>query len=543
MGNNNLSELRNILIKAQTHGLDVSDLLRKVDNAITQSKSNSIKVVLMGAFSDGKTTVIGGLTEHLESNMKIAIEESSDELAFYHLPALGYDFEIVDTPGLFGTKEKEISGRQVRYSDITREYISQAHILIYVTDAVNPLKDSHKDILKFVLRDLGKLSSSIFVINKMDNAGYELSDDEDFNRGEKIKSAAFIQKLNETIALSPSERKALNIVCVSADPCGRGLSKHFSLMESYLKKSRINKLREIVIKVAKSSDKGSLKASVNQSSMTDLANQCLHLFQNHLRKSNAQIQDLSDTLGNLRLKSSRVREVTLKNKSLLQSELKTTQNEILTAIDSSSMADFNNTVQIYFGEKGERITQTIDNIFSKYAEMNNAAFNKANIQGTFDKMGDLTKGIIKSMGQVLKHTKISADVVKGARDILASGYKFKPWEAVKFGKTLTKVIGFIGIALDVIMWIKNYNEQKKFEKVKQELKDGCSQAFTQAHSYLSPETKYFENFAPGILFIDQAISNTEDNVKEFKRVNDIIKGFIYNLEKWNSSENNNDFKY
>lgn len=218
MGNNNLSELRNILIKAQTHGLDVSDLLRKVDNAITQSKSNSIKVVLMGAFSDGKTTVIGGLTEHLESNMKIAIEESSDELAFYHLPALGYDFEIVDTPGLFGTKEKEISGRQVRYSDITREYISQAHILIYVTDAVNPLKDSHKDILKFVLRDLGKLSSSIFVINKMDNAGYELSDDEDFNRGEKIKSAAFIQKLNETIALSPSERKALNIVCVSADP-------------------------------------------------------------------------------------------------------------------------------------------------------------------------------------------------------------------------------------------------------------------------------------------------------------------------------------
>lgn len=340
MENNNLVKLKSILLQAQSNGLEVTDLLRKVDDSLSQSKSSTIKVVLMGAFSDGKTTVIGGLTGHLESNMKIAIEESSDELAFYHLPALGHDFEIVDTPGLFGSKEKEIRGRQVRYSEITREYISQAHIVIYVTDAVNPLKDSHKDILKFVLRDLGKLSSSIFVINKMDDAGYELIDDDDFSRGERIKRETFINKLNEIIALTPSERQSLNVVCVAANPNGRGLDTHFTRMDSYLKRSRMSKLRETVLKVATASDKNSLRTGVEKSSVTDLAAQSLQVFRKHLLNSDNKISDLSESLENLRYKLSRLRKTTIDNKGLLSEELKTTQREILTAVNNSSMSDF-----------------------------------------------------------------------------------------------------------------------------------------------------------------------------------------------------------
>lgn len=200
-------------------------------------------------------------------------------------------------------------------------------------------------------------------------------------------------------------------------------------------------------------------------------------------------------------------------------------------------------VNSYFGEKGERLTQTIDNIFSKYSEMNNAAFNKENISTTFEKMGELTKGLISSMTNVLKHTKVSADMVKGARDIVASGFKFKPWGAVNLGKTLTKAFGWIAIGLDVIMWYKKYKEQQKFEKAKRELTDGCNSAFKEAFSYLTPESKYFENFAPGVLAVDNAIANTEENIKEFRRVNDIVRGFISSLEKWVKTENNENFKY
>lgn len=532
MENKNLLGLKNLLVKAQSYGLDVSNLLSKVNNALLHIKSTTIKVVLMGAFSDGKTTVIAGLTGQLESNMKIAIEESSDELAFYHLPALGRNFEIVDTPGLFGTKEKDIKGRQIRYSDITRDYISQAHIVIYVTDAVNPLKDSHKEILKFVLRDLGKLSSTVFVINKMDEAGYELIDDDDFNRGEKIKRDTFTNKLNEVISLTQNEKQNLNVVCVAANPNGRGLSTHFSSMDKYLKRSRIDKLQEAVLKVANSSDKEDLRKASENSSVSDLVNQSLQVFRKHLNKSNSEIEDLANNLQDLRLKYARVREVTINNKSLLMNELRTTEREIINAVKNASMEEFNVVVQTNFGEKGERLTQSIDNIFSKYAEMNNTAFNQAHIQATFDKMGDLTKGLINSMSNMLKHTKISADMVKGARDIVASGFKFKPWGAVNLGKTLTKAIGWVAIAIDVFMWVRNHREQKKFKDAKENLIDGCKVAFKQADTYLSPEIKYFENFAPGILAIEKAITNTEINLTEFRNVNSTIRGFITELEKW-----------
>ena len=42
--------------------------------------------------------------------MKIDEDESSDELTIYHIESLGNNYEVVDTPCLFGTKEKEIDG-------------------------------------------------------------------------------------------------------------------------------------------------------------------------------------------------------------------------------------------------------------------------------------------------------------------------------------------------------------------------------------------------------------------------------------------------
>ena len=91
-------------------------------------------------------------------------------LKVYRPLGLKQGFEIIDTPGLFGTKEKEIDGKDVRFSEITERYLSQAHIILYLTGAVVPIKDSHSEVLKHILRDLNKLDSTIFVINKMDEA-------------------------------------------------------------------------------------------------------------------------------------------------------------------------------------------------------------------------------------------------------------------------------------------------------------------------------------------------------------------------------------
>ena len=163
-----LSTLKQLFEEGENFGLDLSTLINKVSEYIRSKESDIIKIVLLGSFSDGKTTAMAGLLGKLEDNMKIDEDESSDELSIYHIESLGNNYEIVDTPGLFGTKEKEVDGENIRFSEITERYISEAHIVIYVTDSINTLKDSHKDIIKRVLRDYNKLDSAIFVINKMD---------------------------------------------------------------------------------------------------------------------------------------------------------------------------------------------------------------------------------------------------------------------------------------------------------------------------------------------------------------------------------------
>lgn len=529
----NLQELKAILIKASNQGVDVIDLLRKVDNAIGNANSKTIKIVLMGAFSDGKTTVVAGLTGHLEDDMKIAIDESSDELTFYHLPALGYNFEFVDTPGLFGSKEKEIDGRFVRFSDITREYLSQAHIVIYVTDAVNPLKDSHVPILKFTLKDLNKLPSTIFVINKMDEAGYELNDEEDFNRGETIKKKTFIDNLQRNIKLSPNEVADLKVVCIAANPNGRGLERHFLNMENYLKKSRINNLRKVVINTANSSDQDSLRENVDRGTLRDLVSQAINKFQNFIAVNGAKIDELQSLYDDTSEKLARIRSVAIENMGLLKTELKNTQEAIELDILNVSKDEFSIVVNKHFGKEGERLEATINQIFSKYAEMNNAEFQKTNIQGSFDKMSELTKSLISATANLLKNTKIGADTVKSVRDVVASGFKFKPWGAVKLGAKLTRVISIASLFIEAFLWWKDYKENKKFQEAKDNLLKCTQDAFNSAETdYLKNENTYIKNFAPGILDVQKALHDTQENLDNLRRFRDVVKELRNTLRKW-----------
>ncbi|GAA8779420.1 hypothetical protein DUHN19_09710 [Helicobacter pylori] len=49
---------------------------------------------------------------------------------------------------MFGFKEKIAdSGKIERYKDITKKYISEAHLILYALNPSNPIKESRKDDL------------------------------------------------------------------------------------------------------------------------------------------------------------------------------------------------------------------------------------------------------------------------------------------------------------------------------------------------------------------------------------------------------------
>lgn len=88
------------------------------------------------------------------------------------------------------------------------------------------MKESHKDTVQWVLRDLNKLSSTVFIINKMDEVA-DLRDEEEFNHHAIIKKDNLLGKLDRFIQLTVDERKGINIVCLASNPNGRGLDFGF----------------------------------------------------------------------------------------------------------------------------------------------------------------------------------------------------------------------------------------------------------------------------------------------------------------------------
>ena len=92
------NNLRAILEQWNLQGVELSSVLNKIDSVIDTIKENEISIALIGSFSDGKTSAIAGLLGEVLSNMKIAADESSDELTVYRYYALGKDFRIIDSP-------------------------------------------------------------------------------------------------------------------------------------------------------------------------------------------------------------------------------------------------------------------------------------------------------------------------------------------------------------------------------------------------------------------------------------------------------------
>ena len=70
-----LEELRALLNQGHNLGLDFSDVIKKLDNVCKSISDDIIRIVLMGTFSDGKTSAIAGMLGRLDDSMKIDLDE------------------------------------------------------------------------------------------------------------------------------------------------------------------------------------------------------------------------------------------------------------------------------------------------------------------------------------------------------------------------------------------------------------------------------------------------------------------------------------
>lgn len=548
-----LTALKQLLQKGVEYIPELQSYLGKIDSIVNTIKDGEISVVLLGSFSDGKTSAIAGLLGRLEDNMKIDNDESSDELTIYRPKDLKKGFKIIDTPGLFGTKEREINGQNIKFSEITERYISEAHIIIYVCDAVVPLKDSHVEIIRRIMRDYHKLDNTIFVINKMDEAGYDLLDEYDFNNGCKIKKENLISRLRSTINLTPDEEKRLHVVCIAADPKGKGLQHWFSKIDNYYERSHIKDLRKCVNAVVNNADTDKLSSSSYETSVSEIVDglhKAIECTEKPVSKAIVKMErDCTEIEEDGKhLKS----ELTLSRNELRQA-INEIKNDAIREINGASLETIGDIISAQLGVQNNQVTFYVfqDKLSAQIeqcceANANNVNLAAVKIEKAYSMQDAMLNDAVKYGVDQLKNLNITGEQIKAVRDVIAKGYKFKPWGAINMGKNITKWAGWIGAgigtAFELYGWYKQYKDQKKLNELKKSLTNAINDCISNVFKTFESDNEYYKNFAPSYIQLCQKIQERNEEIASLKQKVQYLENYKRDIEVWKNSAEYVDFE-
>uniref|UniRef100_UPI003FF13519 LeoA/HP0731 family dynamin-like GTPase n=1 Tax=Segatella copri TaxID=165179 RepID=UPI003FF13519 len=548
-----LTALKQLLQKGVEYIPELQSYLGKIDSIVNTIKDGEISVVLLGSFSDGKTSAIAGLLGRLEDNMKIDNDESSDELTIYRPKDLKKGFKIIDTPGLFGTKEREINGQNIKFSEITERYISEAHIIIYVCDAVVPLKDSHVEIIRRIMRDYHKLDNTIFVINKMDEAGYDLLDEYDFNNGCKIKKENLISRLRSTINLTPDEEKRLHVVCIAADPKGKGLQHWFSKIDNYYERSHIKDLRKCVNAVVNNADTDKLSSSSYETSVSEIVDglhKAIECTEKPVSKAIVKMErDCTEIEEDGKhLKS----ELTLSRNELRQA-INEIKNDAIREINGASLETIGDIISAQLGVQNNQVTFYVfqDKLSAQIeqcceANANNVNLAAVKIEKAYSMQDAMLNDAVKYGVDQLKNLNITGEQIKAVRDVIAKGYKFKPWGAINMGKNITKWAGWIGAgigtAFELYGWYKQYKDQKKLNELKKSLTNAINDCISNVFKTFESDNEYYKNFAPSYILLCQKIQERNEEIASLKQKVQYLENYKRDIEAWKNSAEYVDFE-
>lgn len=532
-----LQSLGDILRDLGDLGVEVKDDLKKIASAIETIHSDVLRIALLGAFSDGKTSVIASWLGKVMDDMKIDMDESSDRLAVYKPEGLPGQCEIVDTPGLFGDKEHSIEGRQVMYEDLTKKYISEAHLILYVVDATNPLKDSHGDIAKWVLRDLGKLPSTIFVINKMDEVT-DLTEESMFAAQAEIKRENLKSKLQRIANLTPDELRSLNIVCISSNPNGRGLPFWFEKMAHYESRSRINDLKAATTRVLKGNVPAVLRAKAGHHVVRDLVAGKLAETRAHLAGLQVYAEQNNQSLTRIQNDIQRGRAEVKRLGADCVNELRAAENRLLGKIRPLEMDELAAFLDDEIGRSGSdigyklqlTIKTIIDRFFDQASEVTGRI--SKDLENQLDSsesfMGLMAQKAIGSAGSALKGVaSLNPETIKQAiliaRDTIASvtGYvfKFKPWGVTNLATKISTWAGPVGGALqlftDVYQMYEASEQEKKLREAKNDIQEFVKDHFKVVYDIFSSDQKMLETFAPQLRDFEATLSELRKGAASF----------------------------
>lgn len=525
-----LERLLGFLNDGQKFGVVLNEeITSKIEVGINKIASEKLKVALVGGFSEGKTSIAAAWSENYDtSTMKISQTESTDEVNIYEMD----DFELIDTPGLFGFKETE---EREKYNDITKKYVSEANLVLYVMNPNNPIKESHKDDLIWLFKDLNLLSRTVFVISRFDEEA-DIEDEDDFNERFHVKRENILFRLHDFGVIQTDQE--VSIVAVSANPFGEGIDYWLSHLDEYKKISRISDLQVATTqKIKESGDGNTLVVESQQSIVRDVIIREMPVARDRVAKATEEMKkfkfacmDIQKELDKSERKISNVR-IDLRN---FITEYFT---DLILQVKGTNL----DTIEAFFerniGEEGVVIETNIQNEFE--SQLGKMVREISQVEMSFNSsishynhiVGDMALNGMKVGSEFLKKGSIqmTGSKVLAARDLLMPSIKFKPWGAVKYADKLSKGFVLFGAVLGIgIEAWDSWSERKKnqeFQNLVEEIVQNFNNQRQEYLDFINDNEKFIKETFPNYIVLINRVAEMKEEVEKSEK-------FQSEFEEW-----------
>ncbi|GAA8129442.1 50S ribosome-binding GTPase [Helicobacter pylori] len=523
----NLKKLLDFIHTGEKYGIHIEESLKeKIRNAMENVVDQKLKVALVGGFSEGKTSIAAAWIDRLDESMKIAHQESSDAVKIYDIDN---EMELVDTPGLFGFKAKEHdSGKIERYKDITKKYVSEAHLILYALNPSNTIKESHKDDLNWLFRTLNLLSRTIFVISRFDEEA-DIEDEEDYNKRFETKKENIQNRLNDLISLSEKEKESLSIVAVAANPFGWGLEYWLKHKEEFQKLSHIKTLQDATQKkIKENGGKLTIIEEAKKSVIQDVIYRQMPLAKKEQQNLKRELEYLNKAMEKRRKEIQNLKGEIFQARINLKEFITRYFSDLNRQVAGTSLETFNDFLIREIGNEGINIDTRVQNAFER--ETQGILNEIAKIGTSFNADMSLFEKHAGTLGKIgnellIKSGFINATNIKLTRDWIVAvakftgidlAFKFKPWGTVKLAGNLNKALPFIGFAFEAWDSWNKYQKEQKLEEAKEKMVSHFDNQKKEILDLINDETRFKQTCFLSALELEKSLQEIKEAIEKMQ---------------------------
>ena len=514
-------------------------LIQKLENNIANIAGEKLKVALIGGFSEGKTSIAAAWMEKLDkSTMKISHQESSNEVKVYEI---GEEFVLIDTPGLFGFKEQQNAQtfEIEKYKDLTKKHVSDAHLVLYVMNSTNPIKESHKEDMYWLFRTLNLLPRTVFVLSRFDEVS-DVEDEEDYQENLKIKQQNVIGRLQDMISLTSEEISTLSIVAVAANPFDEGIDYWLENIEQFKALSHINYLQTATAeKIIQNGGSDALDAEMRTTVISDILHKKLPVATEANKTISHEVIQLEKAYNRLENQMLNTKNQISETQIALDKFVVSYFTDLIIQAKGCNLETFGEFYEREIGDEGIVINSRLQNEFRSQMGIINLEIEKMQI--SFDNEISHFNTTIKSLGKmgvnnVLKGNFINNKTIIATRDGIVTMaktlgldvgkyLKFKPYGAIKFAKGANAALAFVGIAIEVWDSYDKYKKEEQFKKTITDMVDGFN-AQRKDLTDLIKSPEFAEKFFANYINFNSQLKELDKNLQESKERSHIFSNWL-----------------